>query len=136
MKKIISIILILCLVFSLSGCSAVSEKSHNAETKEKVVINEPEDNTVNGYRTEKPKTNTDKSSMPDKISKDEISVQSSFTPNSPSNSTGYYGNKNSKFFHSASCGSVSKMKEENKVFAKTREEMISSGYKPCGSCKP
>ena len=49
----------------------------------------------------------------------------------------YVGNKNSKKFHYASCGSVKKMKESNKFYyTGTREDMISMGYEPCGNCHP
>ena len=136
MKRKFFIILIICLVFSISGCSAISENEAHTEPKEKVAINQPTDNTVNGYRTEKSETNTDKTTLPETIGKDEIGIQSNPVSAQTQNSAGYCGNKNSKVFHNSSCGSVAKMKEENKVFAKNREEMISSGYKPCGSCKP
>lgn len=48
----------------------------------------------------------------------------------------YVGNSNSKKFHISSCGSVSNMSEKNKVFFKTANDAISSGYEPCGSCEP
>lgn len=49
----------------------------------------------------------------------------------------YIANKNTKKFHYPSCGSVSKMKESNKLyFNGTRNELISKGYDPCGNCHP
>ena len=48
----------------------------------------------------------------------------------------YIGNKNSKIFHHASCSSVSRMSEKNKVCFATREEAIAAGYRPCKICKP
>lgn len=47
----------------------------------------------------------------------------------------YCGNKNSKIFHKLTCGSVSKMKNENKNYA-TRQELIDDGYKACERCQP
>lgn len=46
----------------------------------------------------------------------------------------YIGNKNSKKFHSPSCSSLPY--EENRVYFNSREEAVSSGYSPCGNCKP
>lgn len=48
----------------------------------------------------------------------------------------YAGNKNSKKFHYIYCGSVESMSEKNKVYFESREEAVSSGYEPCGSCQP
>ncbi|MBR2896467.1 MAG: MBL fold metallo-hydrolase [Oscillospiraceae bacterium] len=55
----------------------------------------------------------------------------------PSGATDYVGNRNTKKFHYASCGSVGKMKEKNKhYYTGTRDGMIAQGYEPCGNCKP
>lgn len=49
----------------------------------------------------------------------------------------YVLNTNSRRFHLPSCSSVSKMKEKNKEFSsKSREDLISEGYRPCGNCHP
>ena len=49
----------------------------------------------------------------------------------------YVLNTNSKKFHIPSCESVNHMKEKNKKnYQGTREEIISFGYKPCGTCNP
>ena len=48
----------------------------------------------------------------------------------------YVGNINSEKFHRASCRSVKRMNESNKVFFGSREEAISRGYVPCKSCRP
>ena len=46
-------------------------------------------------------------------------------------------NKNSKRFHKPNCSSVAKMKEENReYYSGSRDDLISKGYKPCGSCNP
>ena len=53
------------------------------------------------------------------------------------NEATYVGNKNSMIFHLPDCGSVSKMKEKNKVyFYGNREEPVAQGYDPCGGCNP
>ena len=49
----------------------------------------------------------------------------------------YVLNTSSKKFHKPDCSSVSDMKKSNrKDVVTTREELISDGYAPCGSCKP
>lgn len=46
----------------------------------------------------------------------------------------YHGNTNSHIFHSSSCRSFN-CKKCTKTFG-TKEAAISSGYRPCGQCKP
>lgn len=48
----------------------------------------------------------------------------------------YVGNSKSRVFHRENCGSVSKMKENNKVFFSSRDKAFNSGYKPCQRCNP
>ncbi|MBE6738378.1 MAG: MBL fold metallo-hydrolase [Ruminococcaceae bacterium] len=60
----------------------------------------------------------------------ELSTPKEITPDE------YIGNKNSKVFHLPECSGVSSMSEKNKVFLKNREDAISKGYSPCGSCNP
>lgn len=49
----------------------------------------------------------------------------------------YVFNKKTHKFHYPTCGSVTDMKPANRQdFYGTREEAISLGYQPCGSCKP
>ena len=49
----------------------------------------------------------------------------------------YVINKSSKKFHKPDCSGVKNMKEENKEERHaTRDEMITGGYDPCGTCKP
>lgn len=55
----------------------------------------------------------------------------------PEDAAVYILNTNSKKFHSAVCGSVEKISESNrKEFSGSRDELISQGYEPCGTCKP
>ena len=46
----------------------------------------------------------------------------------------YIGNAKSKVFHSEAC--VNLPSENNRIFFKTREEAVNSGYKVCGNCNP
>ena len=65
------------------------------------------------------------------------SSHSSDTSSSPSSGSGsYVANANTGKFHVASCGSVSKMSEKNKVFLSSRDEAINQGYEPCKRCNP
>ncbi|MDF2521054.1 MAG: hypothetical protein K0R84_1682 [Clostridia bacterium] len=50
------------------------------------------------------------------------------------NAVNYIGNKNSKVFHLPSCSSLPK--PENQVKLGSRQEVIDTGYTPCGICKP
>lgn len=44
------------------------------------------------------------------------------------------GNKNLKIFGTLKCKSGKRMKRQNRVFFKTEQDAISSGYRPCGNC--
>jgi hypothetical protein len=55
---------------------------------------------------------------------------------SSSDSANYVGNANTGKFHVASCNSVSKMAEGNKVFFSSRDDAVSQGYVPCKICNP
>ena len=48
----------------------------------------------------------------------------------------YIGNANTKKFHEASCSSVKKMSEKNKVALESRDIAISRGFEPCANCNP
>ena len=48
----------------------------------------------------------------------------------------YIGNKNSEVFHQSNCGSVTRMKDKNKVPFSSREAAIAAGYDPCDNCTP
>lgn len=49
----------------------------------------------------------------------------------------YVLNTNSKKFHYPSCSSVDDMKESNKqYYTGSRDDLIASGYSPCGRCHP
>lgn len=49
----------------------------------------------------------------------------------------YILNTNTKKFHRTSCGSVEDISKKNKkTVTKSREQLISDGYSPCGNCNP
>jgi len=48
----------------------------------------------------------------------------------------YAASKKSEVFHYITCSYVSKIKPENLILFKTREEVIASGRRPCKKCKP
>ncbi|MEM4703069.1 MAG: thermonuclease family protein [Candidatus Pacearchaeota archaeon] len=50
--------------------------------------------------------------------------------------TQYVASKNSNKFHKCSCSFAKKIKPENLLCFRTREEALDKGYSPCGSCKP
>ena len=60
----------------------------------------------------------------------------SSSTHSTSDSGSYVGNANTGKFHLASCKSVKKMSEGNKIFFSSREEAIKQGYVPCKNCNP
>lgn len=56
------------------------------------------------------------------------------TKTSSSGSGQYIGNKNTKKFHRPSCHTLPK--QSNRVYFKSRDKAISSGYVPCKNCNP
>lgn len=61
-------------------------------------------------------------------------AQSTRKTSSPSGSGQYIGNKNTRKFHRTSCHTLPK--ESNRVYFKSREKAVSSGYVPCKNCNP
>lgn len=129
MKTKFIVLLILLLILPI-GCSANNKVSE----KEKVIINMPEDNSVNGYRLSVESNSSDD----DSISAENVYVESGHTtkPNVQNSKGLYCANKNSKIFHFSDCSSAKKTKEENKFYSKDREQLIKDGYTPCKQCKP
>lgn len=48
----------------------------------------------------------------------------------------YIGNARSGIFHYDNCRYVYRMNESNKVYFSSRDEAVSSGYRPCKVCYP
>ena len=61
-------------------------------------------------------------------------AQSTRKTSSPSGSGQYIGNKNTRKFHRTSCHTLPK--ESNRVYFKSRDKAVSSGYAPCKNCNP
>lgn len=69
------------------------------------------------------------------------SVAARFAPDEPTQAEeegkDYVLNTNTKRFHYPHCPSVDQMKSKNRQYYHgTRDDLIASGYKPCGNCKP
>ncbi len=111
MKKFISMLLAISLLFVLAGCQTNAASSDELTP---VSVNMPTDDTVNGYRieiSEDSSSNTDTALL-------------------------YCGNISSKVFHKSTCSSVSRMKESNKLYGSDRKWFINENYTPCKSCNP
>ncbi|MBK6266287.1 metal-binding protein [Marivirga sp. S37H4] len=46
----------------------------------------------------------------------------------------YGGNSKLKIYGTLLCKSGKRMKKEHRVFFRTKEEAVKSGYRPCGHC--
>jgi len=59
------------------------------------------------------------------------------TPSSINNSEFLYvASVNGKYYYLPNCSGVNRIKEENKIWFKTKEEAESKGYKPAPNCVP
>ena len=122
-------------------CFSVSACRDQAETQNKtpVVINLPKDNSVNGYRIAEPDYTDNNIVDANSVIVDTSSHNSSnseIVSSKVVSSEKYCVNVNSGIFHKLNCGSVSKMKEENKAYFSDRNKVISEGYTPCKRCNP
>jgi hypothetical protein len=54
----------------------------------------------------------------------------------PASADAYVASSRAKVFHKASCPAASKIKDENRVTFKTREEAVASGRTPAKDCNP
>ena len=124
MKRKLLALLIIPVI--LCGCNG--SVGDNVESHAQITVNYPNDDTVNGYRP------GGSGSMPDEIPADRT-VPAKPKPNETA-PTAYIGNSNSKKFHTPDCLYAKKLKDENRVSFKSREEAVSEGYAPCGKCKP
>ncbi len=135
-------LILLCIFAMCFVCTACGNNAQDTTSKETVVINYATDDTVNGYRVSSKNSDT----MPDTIKGELVGAEGENNQYTIDNdlrgetdtsvSSAFCGNKNSKIFHKSTCGSVSKMKEENKAHFSNRAEYISNGYSPCKSCAP
>lgn len=130
MRQLLLFIISVLMIFNICSCQKVKTQN-TPEEHEKVTINLPKDNSVNGFRTEQKAEND----SPNYIDGSSIGIGSSSTTK-PQTNIQYCANIKSKTFHLNDCASVKKMKDENKFFLSDRNALISDGYKPCNSCKP
>lgn len=128
MKKILILITVVFMTITFTACN--TSQNNNTAAEPEVIVKMPDDDTVNGYRTQ---SKTSGNSIPDKISGNDVTVGSKDNTNNSSKE--YCANKNSKVFHKSSCNSVSTMKDKNKYYA-SRDTLIKEGYSPCGKCNP
>ncbi|MDO4632454.1 MAG: ComEC/Rec2 family competence protein [Eubacteriales bacterium] len=71
------------------------------------------------------------------VSDENAVPEDSISDENTSTGRNYVLNTNTKKFHYPDCKSVGQMKEKNRQeYTGTREELIASGYDPCGNCNP
>lgn len=132
MNKILIILSCLLLIIPI-GCY----DNKNVTSHDKVIINLPKDDTVNGYRLE---TENKTNSVPQTIGQDEVNIGK--TPSSQSDTSSqtvkykYCANLNSKVIHNYNCSSVKNMKEDNKFHTNDINSLLNQGYKTCQKCNP
>lgn len=119
--RIAFIVLALVLTFSFVGCSGETEKAN--EVNQKITITEDGKNGLKEYK--KGSSGWSGTSSPKKSS-----------PDPQGKTVAYCANKKSMKFHLSDCGSVDKIKPENKYETNDRSELINAGYSPCAICNP
>ena len=114
MRKIISILLCVLIIFSVCGCGGnIQEPKPEKDTPTVILPDETTKQTLNGYKIEEDKIE-DKSNQ----------------------SAEYYANKSTKKFHFSSCTYAKKIKSENLYKTNNRSSLVNDGYKPCAKCNP
>ena len=105
-----------------------------AETEE--ASEEPREQTQTPADTESPDT-SEFPAEPSDRGIPEVTAASGPQETEEQSQLRYIANTSTKKFHLPDCGSVSDMKESNKLyFTGTREELIEQGYVPCKRCNP
>ena len=132
------LIFLLCLLITLTACAPAANKDYSEH--ERVTVNLPEDDSVNGYRLPDDGS-SDSLSVPAQngsVSADTKTESPAFSePETPTpKEESYIGNKSTHVLHRADCGSVKTMKDENKAEFPDREAALDEGYTPCKRCKP
>lgn len=103
--------------------STTTTKAPTTTKKQETTTKKQETTTKNPVTTtKKPVTTTQKPTT---------------TQASTPDTTTYVLNTNTSVFHRSSCRHVKRMNEENKsYYTGTRDDVISQGYNPCGTCNP
>ena len=118
MKRIISVLLCVLLIFSVCGCGGNTEEPKPEKDTPTVILpNETAKQTLGGYRNE--------NTAQDNLSEDNKNTTSQ-----------YYATKSTKKFHLSSCTYAAKIKSENLLKSNNRNELLNSGYEPCKNCNP
>lgn len=115
-KRISIYLFLICIIITFCGCEMVKQ---NEEISDDVVINMPNDNTINGYRNP--------------------GIYNGNTQNSkPQTSTPllYYANTSSKKFHKNTCRYATSTDNSKLYISENRNELILQGYSPCKICEP
>lgn len=129
MKKKWIIIVVVLLV--LAGIGSLSNKKEPAEVR--TVVMESSAATA----TPKPTVTPAPTPTPELVALAPASEVPDAAPVSRAVERTYIINTSSGKFHVPSCSSVSEMKDSNKQeFTGSRDDLIASGYQPCGRCHP
>lgn len=139
-KKSFSVILGCCLALIIVFSIASLIPDNNTGD---ILNDSNSDNKINSAFISDFMNNTSKSQdntrIPVENDSDDSSDRSSSRSSSSSvsdSSSGYVGSVNSDKFHYPHCSYAGKIKDNNKVYFSSRDDAISSGYKPCSHCNP
>lgn len=128
-------IIVVAVLLVLAGIGSLSNKKEPAEVR--TVAMEPVAATATPKPTVTPKPAADPTPTPELIALAPASEAPDAVPVTRSAERTYIINTSSGKFHVPSCSSVSEMKESNKrEFSGSRDDLIASGYQPCGRCHP
>ena len=123
MRKIVGLLLSLIIILTFSACNS-SDKNVVSSSVDGIIIKNPTDNSVNGYRI----SDSENEDIPDFTDTQSKPIENTVTL--------YYANTNSKKFHYKTCGSAGTISNQNLYITENREELIEDGYSPCQKCKP
>ena len=124
-------ILIVAVILVLAGIGSLGNKKEPAEVR--TVAMESSAATA----TPKPTVTPAPTPTPELVVLAPASEAPDAAPVTRSAERTYSINTSSGKFHVPSCSSVSEMKESNKrEFTGSRDDLIASGYQPCGRCHP
>lgn len=141
MKKLITILVTLAILFSVSGCVPQSKYDELQERLAGIIMqnealskqisdlknqNEGYKNRIDELKGENEKLKTNV------VSASEKADNAGDTPKALSDN--YIGNKKSKKFHLPACGGLPD--EKNRIEFDSRDAAVNAGYGPCKRCNP
>lgn len=122
MKRVISLLLCILLIFSVCGCGGSVDGVENKKDTPTVILpDETTKQTLNGYKNED--ADNDNKTESNKTDDSNSAVQ-------------FYANKSSKKFHKSDCTYATKIKSENLLKSNNKNELLSNGYEACKKCNP